>query len=63
MHPEFDRQKDAVIKIPRGSAIHLCQSSVPFSPYGALPNPRWYSGDDVAAFSPVLAIRLERTGV
>jgi hypothetical protein len=60
MHPELDRQKDAVMKIPRRPAVHLCQSSVPFSPCGPLPNPRRGLGYDVAAFSLVVAIRLER---
>jgi hypothetical protein len=60
MHPELDRQKDAVMKIPRRPAIHLCQSLAPFSPCGPLPNPRRALGYDVAAFSPVAAIRLER---
>ena len=60
MHPELDRQKGAVMKIPRRPAIHLCQSSEPFSPCGPQPNPRRPLGDDVAAFSLVVAIRLER---
>ena len=60
MHPELDRQKHAVMKIPRRPAIRLCQSSVPFNPCGPLPNPRRALGDDVAVFSLVVAIRLER---
>ncbi len=59
MHPELDRQKHAVMKIPRRPAVHLCQSSVPFSPCGRLPNPRPL-GFDVAAFSLLQAIRLQR---
>ena len=60
MHPELARQKDAVMKIPRRPAVYSCQSSVPFSPCGPLPNPRRALGCDVAAFSLVMAIRLER---
>ena len=60
MHPELDRQKDAVMKIPRWPAVHLSQSSAPSSPCGPLPNSGWPFGYDVAAFSLVMAIRLER---
>jgi hypothetical protein len=60
MHGELDRQKDAMMRIPRRPAVHLCQSSAPFSPCGPLPNPRRALGYDVAAFSLVVAIRLER---
>ena len=61
MHPELHRHKDAVMKIPRRSAVHLCQSSVPFSPCGPLPNPRRAFGRDVVAFSRMMAIPLERS--
>jgi hypothetical protein len=57
MHPELARQKDAVMKIPRRPAVYSCQSSVPFSPCGPLLNALGY---DIAAFSLVVAIRLER---
>jgi hypothetical protein len=62
MHPELDRQKDAMMKIPRRPTVRLCQSSAPFSPCGPLPDPRRGLGYDVAAFALVLAIRLEGGG-
>jgi hypothetical protein len=58
MHPALDRQKDAVMKIPRRPAVHSCQSPVSFS-RGPLPNLRRGLGDDLTAFFLVVAIRLE----
>jgi hypothetical protein len=60
MHPELDHQKGPVMEIPRRSVIHLCQSSMPFSPCGRLASPERRLGFDIAAFSLFQAIRLAR---
>jgi hypothetical protein len=59
MHPELHRQV-AVMKTSRPSGLYLCQSSVPFSSWGPLPDLRRDLGYDVVTFSLVVPIRLKR---